>query len=389
MIFVFTFGLALVMSDEEVLNATLVLIENILRSKNSSLQNWTTMPKPIINDQVTQDNQLLQDEVNYPREELRVKHDEWLGQLTDEQRSVYEQIIGAVNCKTGGVFFVYGFGGTGKTFLWNILSAAVRSRGEIVLNAASSGIASLLLPGGRTAHSRFGIPLNPDEFSVCNIEPGSDKAELLARASLIIWEEAPMMSKHCFGALDRSLCDIMKTTDDKPFGGKVVVFGGDFRQILPVIPRGNRADVVMAAMNSSYLWKHFKVLQLTKNMRLFSESDEREAEEIKRFSDWILKLGDGRINEPNDGECMIDIPKDLLISECGDPIESIVTEIYGDSFKDSKDPIFFQERAILAPTNDNVDVINNYMLDRLTGINVRCIFLFFFLLILATTACIR
>ncbi|KAF8097471.1 hypothetical protein N665_0288s0004 [Sinapis alba] len=313
------------------------------------------------------DNQLLQDELNYPREELRVKHGEWFGQLTDEQRSVYDQIISAVNCKTGGVFFVYGFGGTGKKNLWNILSAAVRARGEIVLNVASSGIASLLLPGGRTAHSKFGIPLNPDQFSTCNIEPGSDKAELLARASLIIWHEAPMMSKHCFESLDRSLCDIMKTTDERPFGGKVVVFVGDFRQILPVIPRGNRADIVMAAMNSSYLWKHFKVLQLTKNMRLFSETDVREAEEIKRFSDWILALGDGRINEPNDGECIIDIPKDLLISQSGDPIESIVNEVYGDAFKDSRDPTFFQERAILAPTNDNVDVINNYMLDHLSG----------------------
>ncbi|KAF8107326.1 hypothetical protein N665_0123s0017 [Sinapis alba] len=94
-------------------------------------------------------------------------------------------------------------------------------------------------------------------------------------------------------------------------------------------------------------------------MRLFLETNVREAEEIKRFSDWILASGDGRINEPNDGECIIDIPKDLLIFQCGNPTESIVTEVYGDAFKDSRDPTFFQERAILAPTNDNVDVINN------------------------------
>lgn len=207
-----------------------------------------------------------------------------MGKLTDEQRSVYEQIIGAVESKKGGVFFVYGFGGTWKTFLWNILSAAIRSTGDIVLNVASSGIPSLLLPGGRTAHSSFGIPINPDEFSTCNIEPGSDKAEVIAKASLIIWDEAPMMNKHCFEALDRTLCDIMKTTDERPFGGKVVVFGGDFPQILRVIPKGNRADIVMATMNSSYLWKHCKVLELTKNMRLFSETDVREAEDITEFS---------------------------------------------------------------------------------------------------------
>ncbi|XP_018443555.1 uncharacterized protein LOC108815454 [Raphanus sativus] len=360
-------NLGLILSEDQILNCALLLIDQVLRRKNVSLAKWETMPQPTDNDQSNTDNQLLQAELNYPVEQLRVQHQEWLGKLTDEQRGVYEKIIGSVNSSTGGVFFVYGFGGTGKTFLWNILSAAVRSKGDIVLNVASSGIAALLLPGGRTAHSRFSIPINPDQFSTCKIQPGSHQAELLSKASLIIWDEAPMMSKHCFESLDRSLCDIMKTTDEIPFGGKVIVFGGDFRQILPVIPKGNRADIVMASLKSSYLWKHCKVLELTKNMRLFSESDGQEVQEIKEFSKWILDVGDGKINEPNTGEKMIDIPKDLLITECTDPIEAIVAEVYGTTFKDSKDPMFFNERAILCPTNEDVDVINNYMLDQLNG----------------------
>ena len=47
----------------------------------------------------------------------------------------------------------------GKTFLWNILSAAIRAQKNIVLNASSSGIVSLLLLGGRTTHFTFAIPL--------------------------------------------------------------------------------------------------------------------------------------------------------------------------------------------------------------------------------------
>uniref|UniRef100_A0A0D2ZVW7 ATP-dependent DNA helicase n=1 Tax=Brassica oleracea var. oleracea TaxID=109376 RepID=A0A0D2ZVW7_BRAOL len=172
------------------------MIDKILRSKNSSLDKWKSLPQPIDNNQLISDNQLLQDELSYPQNELRVRHEEWFRQLTEEQRAVYDQIIGSVDSSLGGVFFVYGFGGTGKTFLWNILSAAIRSRGDVVLNVASSGIAALLLPGGRTAHSRFSIPINPDEFSICKIQPGSDQAELISRASLIIWDEAPMMSKH-------------------------------------------------------------------------------------------------------------------------------------------------------------------------------------------------
>lgn len=151
-----------------------------------------------------------------------------------------------------------------------------------MLNFASSGIASLLLPGGRTAHSRFSIPLTPDEFTLCNFSGGSDVAQLIEESSLIIWDEAPMMSRHCFESLDRSLSDIIKTGYGKPFGGKVVVFGGDFRQVLPVINGGSRAQIVMESLNASYLWEHCKFLKLTKNMRLLSgKLNPEEAKDIK------------------------------------------------------------------------------------------------------------
>lgn len=50
---------------------------------------------------------------------------------------------------------------------------------------------------------------------------------LIGKAKLIIWDEAPMMHKHCFETLDRSLRDILRSQNDGntdiPFGGKVVV----------------------------------------------------------------------------------------------------------------------------------------------------------------------
>ncbi|XP_057426048.1 uncharacterized protein LOC130719435 [Lotus japonicus] len=190
---------------------------------------------------------------------------------------------------SGRVYFLYGYGGTGKTFVWNTLSAAIRSMGMIVLNVASSGIASLLLPGGRTAHSRFCIPLQTDETATCNIKQDSLRENLLICAKFIIWDEAPMLNKNCFEALDRTLCDIMSQEDesnmDKPFGGKVVVLGGDFRQILPFIPKGGRQDIVSATVNSSDLWKYCKVLKLTKNMRLRTTGSPELATEIKEFAD--------------------------------------------------------------------------------------------------------
>lgn len=65
----------------------------------------------------------------------------------------------------GGLYFVYGPGGTGKTLFWSTIISRLRSEGKIVLVVASSGITSLLMEGGRTVHSRFKIPIEIDEFS--------------------------------------------------------------------------------------------------------------------------------------------------------------------------------------------------------------------------------
>ncbi|XP_019157753.1 PREDICTED: uncharacterized protein LOC109154409 [Ipomoea nil] len=206
--------------------------------------------------------------------------------------------------KLGGLFFVYGYGGTGKTFLWRALSPALRSNMEIVLNVASSGIASLLLPGGRTAHSRFAIPISVNEDSTCNISHGSPLAELIVQNKLIIWDEAPMMHKFCFEALDRTMRDLLcfknPSSYEMTFGGKTVVFGGDFRHILPVIPKGTRQDIVRASISSSYLWKSCKVFRLTKNLRLRSIQSEIEGKEIEDFAKWIATIGDDNVGNSSD-----------------------------------------------------------------------------------------
>ncbi|XP_023641902.1 uncharacterized protein LOC17891499 [Capsella rubella] len=155
---------------------------------------------------------------------------------------------------------------------------------------------------------------------------------------------------------------------NRVFAGKVVVFGGDFRQILPVINGAGRAEILLAALSSSNLWDRCKVLKLTKNMCLLqSNISQNKAKDIQDFSDWLLDVGDGKISEPNDGDALIDIPKDFLITEANSPIEDIYTEIYGDHgmFEKNVDAKFYQERAILAPTNDDVNIINQYMLEKL------------------------
>ncbi|KAI3821177.1 hypothetical protein L1987_08736 [Smallanthus sonchifolius] len=218
-------GLSL--TDDRIQNLTLFEIEKLLLRNSSSLRRFPSMPYPDNDSISSSNNRLITEELSYDRNNLQTEFDSLLVSLTDEQRSVFEEIMNAVKHNKGGVFFVYGYGGTGKTFLWRTLSAAIRCKGQIVLNVASSGIASLLLTGGRTAHSRFLIPLNLNEVSLCYIKPGSDVAHLLQQASLIIWDEAPMIHKHAFEALDRTMKDILmsdeKNNSEMMFGGKGVL----------------------------------------------------------------------------------------------------------------------------------------------------------------------
>uniref|UniRef100_A0A0D3DMZ3 ATP-dependent DNA helicase n=1 Tax=Brassica oleracea var. oleracea TaxID=109376 RepID=A0A0D3DMZ3_BRAOL len=127
----------LCLSEEEIKQLTLHEIEKILKRNGTSLEAWEYMTKPI-SDFSQQENVLIMDELAYDRERLKADHDRDFSKMTDEQREIYEEVLSAVLENRGGVFFVYGFGGTGKTFLWRLLSAAVRYRGEICLNVASS-----------------------------------------------------------------------------------------------------------------------------------------------------------------------------------------------------------------------------------------------------------
>ncbi|CAH9103559.1 unnamed protein product, partial [Cuscuta europaea] len=141
----------LTLTEDEVKNFTLFEIQKLLCSCGRSLDEYNTMSVPDNRFLSNNGNRWMYNELRYDRKKLVEEHANLLGNLTNEQRVVYDTIIKAIDADSGGIFFVYGYGGTEKTFVWNTLSAAIRSKGEIVLNVASSGIASLLLPGGRTA----------------------------------------------------------------------------------------------------------------------------------------------------------------------------------------------------------------------------------------------
>ncbi|XP_022031323.1 uncharacterized protein LOC110932284 [Helianthus annuus] len=363
--------LDLVLLEEEIENICLSHIEKLLLAYGSTLGNFSDMPNVPENYISALNNQMIMKELSYDRATLKKELASYLKSLTDEQLKVYETVMNAVDKGNGGVFFVYGYGGTGKTFLWKTFAAALRSKGEVVLNVASSGIASLLLDGGRMAHSRFVIPINVNEDSICSIEPNSELGGLIKETKMIIWDEAPMTHKHCFEALDRTMRDIARSNNpslqSKPFGGKIVLFGGDFRQILPVIPKGTRSMIVNSSLNSSYIWQDCQLLKLTENMRLKVGKKPSNLHEIKEFAEWILQLGYGLLGGPNDGEVEMEIPDDLLILDQVNPISSLISFTYPDMQKFLWDSNYFQQRAILAPTNEVVDSINTELLNSMAG----------------------
>ncbi|KAL6568747.1 hypothetical protein OROHE_004431 [Orobanche hederae] len=278
--------------------------------------------------------------------------------------------MNAISNERAGIYFVYGYGGTEKTFIWRTLCAVLRCKGEIVLDVVSSGVAALLLPSGRTAHSRFGIPINVSDKSMYTITPGIELAALIMSARLIIWDESPMMNRYYFEVLDRSL-KLIATYGRiiLPFGGKVIVLGGDFRQILSVVPKGNREDIIYSSISSSPLWHHCKVLRLTKNMRLTvgQTMSSSRLQEIKDFLYWILKIRDGEFGEEVDGETFVDIPDDILIRDAEDHIAAIVESTYPSLISNFHASNFFEERAILAPTNSIVELLNNYVMSVILG----------------------
>ncbi|KAG5540525.1 hypothetical protein RHGRI_020666 [Rhododendron griersonianum] len=166
--------------------------------------------------------------------------------LNAEQTMAYNEILDAVFNTKSKSFFIDGPGGTGKTFLYRAVLATVQSQQKIALATATSGVAASILPNGRTAHSRFKIPIATNGKLSCKVGKQTGLATLLRQTALIIWDEASMANKQSIEVLDSLLRDI--TENDTLFGGKVVVLGGDFRQVLPVIAKGSHEDCINASL---------------------------------------------------------------------------------------------------------------------------------------------
>ncbi|XP_074304074.1 uncharacterized protein LOC141638631 [Silene latifolia] len=295
----------------------------------------------------------IEEELNIPIsfEELNIVH-----MLNTEQRYAYDTIYRRVIKNERGSFFLDGPGGTGKTFLYKTLLANLRVKGIIAITVASSGIAAANLPGGRTCNSRFKIPLDIEENQSSQISKQSSLAELIRACRLIIWDEAPMAKRQAIEHFENTMRDVCSS--NLLFGGKIVVFGGDFRQVLPIIPKSTLREAINSSFVMSPLWPKLEKIHLTVNMRAMRDP---------AFGNFVLGVGNG--SHPYENGEDIKLPRSIVISgtEEHELIERLIDTIYPDIQLITTDPSLTTTRAILTPKNDDAQTINAMLVSKQEG----------------------
>ena len=185
--------------------------------------------------------------------------------------------------------------------------------------------------------------IDKNELLQSPIEAKHTRGELIRQAAIIIWDEAPMANKAVFNCVHEVCCKCMESR--LPFGGKIIILLGDFRQTCPVVRGGSKSQVIDASIKSSPLWKTFDTFTLSTPIRNAADLE---------YATFVDDIGDGLVD---------DVSFDLLHSASTE--KEVIDFVYPPAVLD--DPQACLNRAILAPTNRQIDVYNAMVLDRVVG----------------------
>eukprot|EP00918_Siedleckia_nematoides_P055805 GHVU01121782.1.p1 GENE.GHVU01121782.1~~GHVU01121782.1.p1 ORF type:complete len:996 (+),score=129.29 GHVU01121782.1:2365-5352(+) len=236
-------------------------------------------------------NRLIAEQLNYDRLGLRQRVVATEAVLNAEQRDIVAEVQQLDHMDGSKCMCILAGAGTGKTKLLNHLLDMNRAEGRVAIAVSCTGITARQLDGGTTFHSRFRCPLDISDGVTLPIGAGTQLAQLLQRAWIIVWDEISMAHKNMMTALDKALRDICRETrlhpHPTPFAGKLVVIAGDFRQILPIDKwdKSMGADVVVKKCDT---WGEFRQRRLRTNMRLQLATAEDRA-----YREWVDALGNG------------------------------------------------------------------------------------------------
>ena len=236
-----------------------------------------------------------------------VKRDELIGKFTHEQLAAYQTVMGSIsgNPCLSNVFAVVSSAGCGKTVFANGLAATVLAQGKVAICVAASALAAMLLLGGCTAHSQFHIPIPAHDATTCLFSAA--ERNMIRRADVILWDECSMVHQDVADTVERSLSDLMQDHRNRPFGGKTVVYMGDFKQLLPVVRYGHGHH---HTLHRCKWWQHVTIIKFTLNWRAVGNPS---------FAALLETIGSGEVAE-------VHIPASSIVHD----VTSLIRDIYGD-----------------------------------------------------------
>ena len=190
------------------------------------------------------------------------------------------------------------------------------------------------------------VPVNNrNEMLLSTIDPFDSRGDLIRAASVVIWDEAPMVNRAVVACVDDICQKVMQNS--QPFGGKIIILLGDFRQTCPVVRGGSQADIIDASIKSSPLWPLFQLFPLSMPIR---NADDPE------FASWVDNIGDGASPEIN---------LDFISRACSH--DELLDFVYPSEVL--ADPSCCLRRAILCPTNMQVNMYNESIVCRIDGVH--------------------
>jgi hypothetical protein len=146
---------------------------------------------------------------------------------------------------------------------------------------------------------------------------------------------------------------------EENFGGKIIIFSGDFRQILPILYKGGKSQILMNIIKKCNWWPKINTLTLTENVRVLIQKlqqNESQAECFQKHADWLLNIGNGKEKYIEEISETIEIPKQYIYNE---NLENFINQIYSDL--NTENPTF-ASKAILTLFNLEAAKINNICL---------------------------
>lgn len=161
-----------------------------------------------------------------------------------------------------------------------------------------------------------------------------------------------MTNLHNLEAVFRTLCDLRQSA--LPFGGIIMLYLGNFLQILPFLRAANRSQIVSPCFKRSRFYFLLKLLHVFENIWLQSlREDPHAVQDALEFPDYILQLGEEKLQseekQPAQRPTSIKILRDS---------NEMTKNIFPNLQSIFRDEEWIAQRALLTTKNERIQDLN-------------------------------